>query len=40
MLSTPPVTRASMKYQPKNVQLSLPLEVYPCQKRNRFRCIR
>ena len=26
MLSTPPLKRAQMKYQPKNLQLSLPLE--------------
>ncbi len=37
MLSTPPVSRASMKYEAKNVQLRLPMEVYPCRKRNRFR---
>ena len=40
MLSTPPLKRAQMKYQPKNVQLSLPLEGHPCRKRNRFRYIR
>ena len=40
MLSTPPLKRAQMKYQAKNTQLSLPLEVYPCRKRNRFHSIR
>lgn len=39
MLSTPPVKRASMKYQPRNVQLRLPMEVI-CRKRNRSRCNR
>ena len=40
MLSTPPLKRAQMKYQPKNVQLRLPLEGVPWGKRNRFRSIR
>ncbi len=40
MLSTPPLKRAQMKYQPKNVQLSLPLEGKLCRKRNQFRSFR
>lgn len=39
MLSTPPLKRAQMKYQAKNVQIPLPMEV-SCRKRNRFRYIR
>ncbi len=40
MLSTPPLTRAQLKYQPKNVQLRLPLEGKLCRKRSRFRSSR
>jgi hypothetical protein len=40
MLSTPPLKRAQMQYQPKNVQLRLPLEGLPCRKRNQFRSTR
>ena len=32
MLSTPPLKRAQMKYQPKNVQLSLPFGGHPVPK--------
>ena len=39
MLSTPPLKRAQMTYQAKNVQLPLPMEVL-CRKRNRSRSIR
>lgn len=39
MLNTSPVKRVQMKYDPRNVQLRLPMEV-SCRKRNRFRYIR
>ena len=39
MLSMPPLKRAQMKYQPRNVQLRLPMEI-SCLKPNRFRSIR
>ena len=36
MLSTPPLKRAQMKYQAKNVQLRLPMEVYHAESETGF----